>query len=100
MGRRSNFPTTIDEKVRQSGMTCKDFAESALISPSTLLKGRAGDPARGGLHWTSLVLIGIRIGVFEYNVPIGPNDPRLEEIYRGIISSRGRGAPRFRTIFG
>ena len=96
VSRALEFDTVVDAYVRTSGETRRKFAEQALISPSTLLKARALDPARGRLHWTSLVLIGVRMGIFKYGESIGEDDPRLRKLAPGNLrTSRGRGAPRW-----
>lgn len=76
-------------------MSRAEFARRAWLSTSTVLKARALDVNRGKIHWTSLVLVGIQMGVFRYGESISQDDPRLELLAGGLVSTRGRGAPRY-----
>lgn len=98
MSRALVFNTRVDEYVRKSGVSRRQFAEEALISPSSLLKARAADPDRGKIHWTTLALIGMRMGVIGWHESVSPDDKRLRAIARGLVSTRGRGAPRYDQV--
>jgi hypothetical protein len=96
VSRTLEFDTTVDKFVRRTGRSRRQIALEAHVSPSTLLKARALDPRRGRLHWTSLVLIGIRMGVFDYGEQISEDDPRLRKLAPSSLrTSRGRGAPHY-----
>lgn len=92
------FDTPIDRLVRATGMSRIEIARLAKVSVTSLLKGRAADPVRGRLHWTTAFMIGVALGVFPPNEPVDHDDPRLRKLMRGLISTRGRGAPRYREV--
>jgi hypothetical protein len=101
VSRAREFNTPIDRAVRRSGITRTQFAEEAMLSTSTLLKGRALDPNRGRIHWTSLVMIGARMGIFHPGETITEDDPRLRKLApKHLRSSHGRGAPRWDEFLG
>ena len=96
MSRTRTFDTRVDRAVRRSGLTRRAFAEEALVSTASLYKARALDPERGRLHWTTLVLIGIRLGIFAYGELVNEDDPRLRKLApRRLISSRGSRAHKW-----
>jgi len=97
MGRALIFDTTVDVAVRQSGETRKKFAVGAHVSVYTLRKARGLD--RGNLHWTSLVLIGIKMGRFRYGEVVREDDPRLRALAPGHVTARGSAARQWK-IYG
>lgn len=99
MSRALIFDTPIDMWIRAQGMTRKEFAEHARLSAATVLKARALDGRRGKIHWTSLVLIGLRMGIFSHNEWIDSDDDRLWQLAGALVSYKGRGAPRFGEVF-
>ncbi len=92
------FDTPIDRLVRATGLTRIQIARMARVSVASLLKGRAADPVRGRLHWTTAFMIGAALGVFAPNEVVSADDPRLRRLMRGLISTRGRGAPRYHEV--
>lgn len=98
MGRAREFDTYVDNAVRQTGRTRKDFARRARVSTSTLFKARALDPDKGGIHWTSLYLIGLEMGVFSIGEWVDEHDPRLKKLARSLVSTRGRMAANFEPL--
>ncbi len=102
MSRALTFNTLTDRRVRKAirdskvKMTRAAIAADARVSPATLLKIRALDWERGNIHWTSLVMVGIWLGIFEYGESVNENDPRLRQIApRYMTSSRGRCAKQW-----
>lgn len=89
------FDTVVDNYVRASGETRAQLAKKIRLSCSTLLKGRALEPERGKIHWTSLVMIGVEMGYFEYGEWVREDDPRFVQLAGNLVSSHGRGAPHF-----
>ena len=91
MGNAHVYDTVVDKWVRRTGKTRRVLAEAALVSPSTLLKVRAQEARRGRSHWTSIVLIGIQMGVFTYGEAVYEDDPRIQKLMRNpaLISSKG-----------
>lgn len=95
MGAPLVFNTPVDRAVRASGQTREKWAEDCMLSTSTLMKARSPEEYRGAIHWTSLALIGMKMGKIGWYEEVDSNDPRLRQIARRMISTRGRGAPRF-----
>ena len=96
MSRALEFDTKVDKFVRSTGRSRRQIALEAQVSTSTLLKARALNPDRGRIHWTSLVMIGARMGIFSYGEMIGEDDPRLRLLApSNLRTSRGRGAPHW-----
>lgn len=95
MGAPLTFYTPVDRFVRKEGLTRRQFAERSLISASTLMKARALEEGRGRIHWTSLFLIGIQMGVFRPGEAVAEDDPRFKKLAGSLVSSRGRGAPNY-----
>lgn len=96
MSTARTFNTPVDRYVRRSGVTRKALAQSAMVSTSSLYKARALNTKKGKLHWTTLVLIGARMGIFRYGESVDEHDPRLKKLARASMrSNRGKGAPNF-----
>lgn len=93
------FETPVDRFIRASRLSRAEFARRAWLSAATVLKARALEEHRGRLHWTSLVLIGIQMGIFRYGESIHQDDPRLKWLAGGLVSTRGRGAPRYAELY-
>lgn len=92
------FETPVDQFIRANYSSRAEFARKAWLSTSTVLKARALQESRGKIHWTSLVLIGIEMGVFRYGEWVDSTDPRLEALAGELVSTRGRGAPRYKDL--
>lgn len=91
MGNAHVYDTVVDKWVRRTGETRRSLAEAARVSPSTLLKVRAQELRRGKSHWTSIVMVGIQMGVFTYGETVYEDDPRIRMLMRNpaLISSKG-----------
>jgi hypothetical protein len=98
VSRRNIYPTRVDKYTRSLDVSLAVLAKQMEISPSTLLKVRALnlDRNRGLIHWTTLVLIGAHLGIFQPGESIGIDDPRLRHLApRRLRTTRGRGAPHW-----
>lgn len=92
------FDTPIDILVRQSGLTRAEFARRTRTAASTLLKARACDPERGRIHWTTLALIGVQLGIIAYGEQVDARDRRIRKFVGfadELIATRGYGAPAY-----
>lgn len=102
MSRALIFNTPTDRRVRQVisrsqvRKTRAAIAADAGVSPATFLKIRALDWERGNIHWTSVFMVGVWLGVFEATESVREDDPRLRKIApRYMITSRGRCAQQW-----
>lgn len=98
MGRRNVYSTSVDQYTREVDLSLKKLADAMGISTSTLLKVRALniDRNRGMIHWTSLVMIGVHMGIFNAGDIISPDNPKLRKLApTQLRTTRGRGAPQY-----
>lgn len=95
MSHALKFDTPFDKAVRASGLTRAEFARRAMVSVSTLYKGRALNPDRGKIHWTSIVMMGTQAGIFRLGEDVFEDDPRVAYLVNGLVGKRGRGAARW-----
>lgn len=89
----------MDEYVRLTGMSRAKLSKAVGIAASTLYKARALDPHRGRIHWTTLAVIGAYMGLIADGEIVTPDHPVVKLLGAELISSRGRGTPRYNDVF-